>query len=151
MKKLMYWSMLLKSYAAMFFAGLIILYVVTGSAYAFISNGFEFSIPFVFVFQSAALSVVISVLWVVFFDDVIIKKMRYFMRLIVFSVTLIPVFSVCLWLFYAVFPGWTFLWVIIAGLLVVGLIIISLLFESYFKLLGRRYTASLKEFKTAMT
>jgi len=149
MKKMLLWSVPIKSFAAMFFTGIIILYMITGSAYSlFTDESLEYSISFMFAIQSMVLSVIISVLWNIFFSEAIIKKMRYFKRLIIFSFTLIPVFAVCLWVFYSVFADWTFLWLIIAGMLVVGLIIISLLFESYFKLIGRRYTEMLEVYKT---
>ena len=144
----MYWTILIKTYAAMFFTGLIILYMVTGSAYAFFTGElFDYSVPFMFIIQSLVLAVVTSLLWAVFFGEGVIKKMRYFMRLILFALTLIPVFAVCLWLFYAAFTEWTFLWLIIAGMLAVGLIIISLLFERYFKLIGKQYTDVLNHYK----
>jgi len=149
MKKLMYWSILLKSHAAMFLTGLIVLYMVVSTAQAFITGEtLDLAIPFTYVIQSMVLAVVISVMWVVFFDDNLIKKTRYFKRLIMFSLALIPVFALCLWLFYVVSSEWTFMWVVIAGLLVIGLIIISLLFELYFKLEGKRYTNVLMSYNS---
>jgi len=149
MKKLMYWSILLKSHAAMFLTGLIVLYMVVSTGHALITGeSLELAIPFAYVIQSMVLSVIISVLWVVFFEDNLIKKARYFVRLIMFSLSLIPIFAVCLWLFYVISSEWTFLWVAIAGLLIVGLIIISLLFEVYFKLEGKRYTNVLMRYNS---
>ena len=149
MKKMLYWLVPVKSFAAMIFAGFIILYVIAGSLYAFITGEpFEYSIPFIFAIQSMILSVIISVLWTVFFGDIIIKKMRYFMRLVIFSLTLLPVFGVCLLVFFAIPTDWAKLWLIVAGAMVIGLIVISLLFESYFKLIGRKYTEILKDYKS---
>jgi len=150
MKKMLYWLVPVKSFAAMIFAGFIILYIVTGSLYAFITGdgSFEYSIPFIFAIQGAILSVIISVLWTIFFGDLIIKKMRYFLRLVIFSLTLLPVFGVCLLIFINAPTNWAKLWMIVAGAMVVGLIVISLLFESYFKLIGRKYTEILKDYKS---
>jgi hypothetical protein len=51
-KKLVDFVMPLKMFASAIFAGIIILYMVSGVAYALITGeAFEFSVPFVFVFQ----------------------------------------------------------------------------------------------------
>ena len=148
MKKLLYWTVAIKSFAAMFFTGFIFLYMVLGTLYGIITGeSFEYSVSFTFIIQSIALSVIISLLWTAFFDNAIIKKMRYFLRLIIFSLTLLPAFGLCFFVFQAVSAEWTNLWLIIAGFMVVGLIIISLLFESYFKMIGRRYTDTLNDYK----
>jgi len=146
MKKLFYWAVPMKSLSAMIFAGLIILYIIAGTAYAFITNeSFEYAIPFIFVIQAAALSIIISVIATIIFSDILIKKKRYFYRLIIFSITLLPVFAICFLVFSVIY--WTNLWLIIGGLTVIGLIIIALLLEYYFKLRGRQYTEILKDYK----
>ena len=148
MKKLIYWAVPVKSLTAMIFAGFIILYMIVGFLYAFITGEpFEYAIPFMFAIQAAALSVIISVLYTLIFSDVIIKKTRYFLRLIIFAVTLLPVFGICLFAFYDASTEWTKLWLIIGGLIIIGMIIISVLFEIYFKLIGKHYTDILQEYK----
>ena len=147
MKKLFYYTVPVKSFTALIFAGFIILYMITGFLYAFITGeAFEYAIPFVFAIQAAALSVIISVLGFFIFGDIIIKKMRNYLRLIIFALILLPVFALCFWVFYII--GWTNLWFIIGGFMIIGLIIISVLFEIYFKLIGKRYTEMLNFYKT---
>jgi len=151
MKKIFYWSVPIKSFTAMIFAGFIILYMITGTFYSFItSEPFEFAIPFMFAIQSVILSIIISVLWIFIFSEIFIKTMRYFLRLIIFSLTLLPVFAVFLLVIFAVPADWTKLWLVITGLIFIGLIIISLLFECYFRLIGKRYTDILKDYKLNM-
>ena len=146
MKKLFYWAVPVKSFTAMIFAGFIILYMIVGFLYAIItSKAFEYVIPFMYAIQAAALSVIISVAWTLIFSDVIVKKMRYFKRLMIFTLSLIPVLAISFWIFNAV--GWNTLWLIIGGLIIVGLIIISILFETYLNMIGRQYTDVLKNYQ----
>lgn len=131
----------------MIFAGFIILYMITGTMYAFITGeAFEYVIPFMFAIQAAALSIAISVLYILIFSDLIIKKMRYFKRLIIFLLALLPVFAICL-VFIPMPSDRMNLWLIIGGAIVIFLIIISILFEAYFKLTGKRYTEILQDYK----
>jgi len=143
MKKMIYWTVPVKAFTVMVFAGFIILYMVTGTGYALITGeAFEYAIPFMFALQAAGLSIVISVLYALLFSDVLIKKMRYFKRLIIFSLSLIPVLALSFWIFNAV--GWNSLWLIIGGMIIIGLIIMSILFEVYLNMIGRQYTDVLK-------
>ena len=148
MKKLFYWSVPMKSFSAMVFAGFIILYMIVGTGYAFITGeAFEYAIPFLFAVQAAVLSIIIAVLWTVIVSDLVAKKMRYFKRIIIFSLILLPVFGASFLIFHVASAEWTPLWFIIGGLIIIGLIIISLLFEAYFKMIGRQYTNVLKDYK----
>jgi hypothetical protein len=149
MKKLFYWSVPIKSFAAMIFAGFIILYMIIVTIYAVITGeAFEYAIPFMFAIQAVAVSVVISILWTIIFSDIIIKKMRYFLRLIIFSAALLPVFALSFLVLFVSHADCIKLWLVILGAMILGLIIISLLFETYFKLIGKRYTEMLKDYKS---
>jgi len=151
MKKLLLWSVPFKSLSAMIFAGFIILYILTGSAYSFfISEAFEYSIPFAFAIQSAALSIVMSIMCALIFSDIFIKKMRYFQRVVIFVIALLPVLALSLLLFFSVPEELTILWLIIAGMILVGIIIVSFIFETYFKMVGKQYTEILRNYKSSM-
>ena len=142
MKKLLLWSVPIKSLAAMLFAGFIFLYMMVGGFNAFMTEEiFEFSIPFVFAVQSAVLSALIAMLYASTFSDVIIKKMRYFQRMVIFLLVLIPLLAVHVWLFYSV------VWMIIAVAIGVGILLGSLVLDRYFKLVGKKYTNALEAFK----
>jgi hypothetical protein len=61
--------------AAMIFAGFICLYMISGILYTIVTGmEFNYMIPFVFVLQGLGLSVFISILWELFYGNVIIKK-----------------------------------------------------------------------------
>jgi len=151
MKKMFAWLVPVKSLSAMLFAGFIVLYMAAGTLSALITGGgFEYAIPFAYALESAALSVVISVLWALMFSEIFIRKMRFYLRLIIFALSLLPVFAVCLLIFSVIPAGWSELWPFIAGAYVLGLVIISLLFECYFRVAGRRYTEMLNDYKAVI-
>lgn len=145
MKKLLLWSVPVKSLAAMLFAGFIFLYMMVGGFHAFMTEEiFEFSIPFAFTVQSAMLSALIAMLYASIFSEVIIKKMRYFRRMVIFLLVLTPLLAVHVWLFYSI------IWMIIAVAIGVGILVGSLVLDKYFKLVGKKYTNALEAFKTSV-
>ena len=149
MKKLLNFVLPLKSFAAMIFSGFICAYMVTGTLYSIIlKDPFNYTIPFVFVLQGLVLSIVISSLWVIILGDTIIKKMRYLPRLIIFSISLMVVLVLCLLTFFAIPTDWAKLWLIVAGLVVMGIIALSILFELYYRITGKRYTEMLREYQS---
>ena len=149
MKKLMSVVMPVKSFAALIFAGLICLYMVTGVFCDMVLHQtFNYTIPFVFILQGLLLSVLISILWGLFFGDRFIKKWRYLPRLIVFALTLIILLAACLLTFFAVPTDWAKLWLFVAGCAVTGIIILSMLAELYLRATGKRYTEALKEYQS---
>lgn len=148
MKKFMDFVVVVKAFAAMLFAGLMILYMVSGVLYTHISGGaFEYSIPFIFVLQGLGLSMAISVLWGVFISDVLIKKWRFVKRFIVFKASLMPLVAICFFTFLAIPTEWTIPW-LISVLAVSGFVVIlAILSEIYFKKTGENYTEALKQYK----
>jgi hypothetical protein len=79
MKKIMAFVLPIKAMAAMIFAGFICLYMISGILYAVVTGvEFNYMIPFAFVFQGLGLSVLISILWELFFGNTVIKKWRFF-------------------------------------------------------------------------
>lgn len=151
MKKLLRLVIPVKSFAALIFTGLICLYIVTGSLCAIILHEpFDYSIPFIFVLQGLILAIVISVLWAVLLGDGVVKKIRYFPRLIIFSISLMALLAICLLVFFAIPTNWAKLWLIVAGCVCAGIVMLSILAEWYFKATGRRYTEILNEYKSNM-
>jgi len=145
MKKLLLWSVPVKSLAAMLFAGFIFLYMMVGSFHSFMTEEvFEFAIPFAFAVQSAVLSALIAMLYASIFSEIAIKKMRYFQRMVIFLLLLIPLLAVHVWLFYSV------IWIIVAVAIGVGILVGSLVLDRYFKLVGKRYTNALEVFKASV-
>jgi len=148
MKKLVDFSMAVKSFAAMIFAGFMCLYMVAGFLYVIITeNPFEYSIPFAFAIQGAILSMLISCLWGVFFSGVIIKKWRYFARMIMFSFSIMILLAVCFLTVSAIPAEWTNLWLIAVGGVGAFVVILAVISEIYFKATGERYTKILQSYK----
>ena len=148
-RRLMEIFMPLKMFASAIFAGLMILYMVSGVGFAFFTGeeGFNYSIPFAFVLQGLLLSALISLLWGVLFSDVFIKKWRRFPRLIVFSFSLTALLVVCVMTFIAIPTDWANLWLITCGCIGFGLIVFAFVNEVRFKATGRRYTEVLNKYK----
>jgi phosphatidylserine synthase len=141
----------LKAFAAGIFSGLMILYMITGFVFAgFTGEAFNYSIPFIFVFQGLILSILISILWGLFFSNVIIKKWRFFLRHIMFELSLLSLLAICFFTFLAIPTEWSKLWLIVAGILAFGVIILSSLSEMYFKKTGKHYTEMLKAYKATI-
>jgi hypothetical protein len=149
MQKLIDFVMPLKMFASAIFAGIIILYMVSGFAYALITGAdFEFSVPFVFIMQGLLLAALISLLWGIFMNEAVIKNWRYFQRLIVFSISLMALLAACILTFIAIPTEWSWFWLIINGIIGLGLIKFSIISEIRFKATGRRYTEILKNFQS---
>jgi len=148
MKKLIDFVMPLKMFASAIFSGFMILYMVSGVAYTHaIGEDFTYAVPFVFVLQGLLLAALISLLWGIFFSDVIIKKWRCFSRLIIFSVSLMVLMAVCVITFVAIPTDWANLWLITNSIIGLGLIIFAIINEVRLKATGRRYTEILNNYK----
>jgi len=148
MKKLMEFVMPLKAFSAMIFAGLVILYMVSSVLYThFTGIEYGYSIPFVFILQGIGLSVLISLLWGLYFSNVIIKKWRFFLRHIMFEISLLALLAICFFTFFAIPTELANIWLIASGIVALFVIMLSSLSEMYFKKTGKRYTEILKNYK----
>jgi len=150
MKKLMDIVMPIKMIAGGILVGLIGFYMVVGTIYAQISGAeFEYSVSFAFIIQSAVLAVVISLLWQIFLGEVVIKKWRFFKRAIVFNLSLLVVIVLCFFASFALpIPGeLSYLWLIGACCITVGIAIIAALNEIYYRRTGKHYTEMLQVFQ----
>ena len=148
-KKLINFVMPLKMFASAIFTGFMILYMVSGVGYAFFNSetGFSYSVPFVFVLQGLLLSALISLLWGLLFSDVLIKKSRTSTRLIIFSILLMILLSICVLTFIAIPTDWASLWLITNGCISLGIIVFAIVNEARFKATGRKYTEVLNRYK----
>ena len=148
-KRLVNFVMPLKMFASAIFTGFMILYMVSGVGYAYFTGkaDFNYSVPFVFVLQGLLLSALISLLWGLLFSDVLIKKSRTSARLIIFSVLLMVLLSICVLTFMAIPTDWANLWLITNGCIGLGVILFAIINEVRFKATGRRYTEVLNRYK----
>jgi phosphatidylserine synthase len=148
MKKIMAFVLPIKAMAAMIFAGLMCLYMLSGILYAGVTGvEFNYMIPFIFVLQGLGLSVLIAILWELFFSNTVIKKWRFFLRHVMFEISLLALLAVCFLTFSAIPTDWAKLWLIAAGSVAVGIIAISGIGEMYYKKTGKRYTEILRNYK----
>jgi len=148
MNKLIRFSVPFKAFGAMIFSGLIILYMVSVFIYNIVTgNELEYSIPFILVLQGIGLSVLISLLWSLFFSNVIIKKWRFFIRHILFELSMLVLIAVSVLTFLAIPMDITKLWLIAIGAVFVFVIILFGLCEMYYKKTGKRYTEILKAYQ----
>jgi len=148
MKKIIEIVMPFKSFTAMVFSGFMILYMIGAIIYSVITGHvFDYSIPFAFVLQSIGLSVIISILWGVFFSKTIIKKWRFFLRHIVFELSLFSMLGLYFLTFFNVSSEETKLWFFVAVIVAFFIILLTSICEMYFRKTGKDYTEMLKIYK----
>ena len=148
MKKLVEFVMPIKIFAAMIFFGLIVLYVISGIINAVIlGEAIEYAIPFVFVFQSMGLSIVISLLWALFFNNVVIKKWRFLHRYILFAMSILILLVACFFTFLAAPTEWAKAWFFVTMVVFIGTTIFFSLNELYYKKTGEQYMEILNTYK----
>ena len=132
----------------MVFSGLIILYMASVFIYINVTGEeIDYNIPFALVLQGIGLSVLISLLWNLFFSNVIIKKWRYFIRHILFELSMLVLVSISILTFLAIPMDTTKLWLIAVGAVSLFIIILFGLCEMYYKKTGKRYTEILKAYQ----
>jgi len=151
MKKLVEFVMPIKIFGAMIFFGLVGLYMAGGVLHIIITGErIAYTVPFVYLLQSAGLSIVFATLWALFFDENIIKKWRFFPRYILFALSIITLLAVSFFTFLAVPVQWA------SSLLFVFLAVFSVttiflsLNELYFKKTGERYVEMLNTYKKSL-
>ena len=151
MERLIDFSLPLKSFAAMIFAGFMCLYMAAGFLYAAITgNPFEYAIPFAFVIQGAVLSLLISCLWGLFLSEAVIQKRRYFSRIVMFALSLAALLSAYSLAFLAMPAKWADLWLISTGGVGAFVVVLAVISEMYFRATGKRYTKILESYKATM-
>ena len=148
MNKRVSFAFRIKTMAAFVFSGLILTYIISEFLYSSINHmPFTDNMPFIFILRDLLLAILIAVFWQIFLTDNIIKKIRYYLRIILFVCTL----SILLFGFFAIFyvapMDYAKLWLIIAGLFIILIAIISIACELYFRKTGKQYTEILEEYK----
>ena len=149
-KKIMDFAMPMKMLGSMIFAGLIISYMISGVIYAYISGeAFTYAVPFAFILHGLLLAAFTSVFWGLLFSGIIVKKWRFFQRMIVFALSLMALLSVSLLTFVAIPTQWAALWLTVNACIGTGLVAFSVVSEIRFKTTGKRYTEVLNIYKAS--
>ena len=101
----------------------------------------------VMVFELLGLSVGATLLQFVCFSGKVIKKMRYSVRMLVFSIPMFGVAGLCAVLFrwFPIQDPWA--WISFAAFYLLGFIGITLGFEIYYWATGRKYNGLLGQYK----
>jgi len=151
MRRLTEFVMPIKVFAAMIFFGLIGLYVMSGILYRIITGeAIVYAVPFLFIFQSAGVSVVIALIWGAFFHGSAIRKSRFFLRYLLFTLLMFTAFVVCFFTFLAVPVEWTWLWFGSTAIIFTGTTVFLSLNELYYKKTGERYVEILNTYKRSL-
>jgi len=139
-----------KTLAAMVFAGFICAYVAAGFVYSLVfpSAAFNFTMPFIFVLEGVALSVVVAVLWQLLLSDDAPIKIRFIQRLIIFVLLLMVALAACLLMFFPFHTYWTKLWLIVIFCVAIGVVVLAVIGEVYLRITGKRYTELLKKYQS---
>lgn len=131
----------IKSFAAMIFAGLLIVYTVFGGFF-----GLSY-VPFSLVWQALFVSAVASVLHFLAFSDAGLKKASYAGRLIFFGLTLLIILSgfACLFNWFDIEKIMN--WLAFTAVYTFFFGIVTLVFKLYTKVTAKKYTEILDAYK----
>lgn len=143
MKKFLDGVMQWKTYACFMFTGSVIIYMILalcmGDSLVSLSTLFSLLI----------VSAVGTLIQFVAFSEVVIKKMRYSLRMIVFCVPFLAMLIICA-LCYGWFPvNYAYSWIVFVGIFLVVLGGMTLGFEIYFRITGKKYDGFLGQYKKA--
>ena len=149
MKKLIVLSTLIKAFAAMLFAGFVVLYMVGGVLYAyFVDSAFDYTISFIHLLLSIGFSTLLALFWGICFSDVVIKKWRFFFRYLLFDFLALLLLATSFIVSSRVAIEWSILWLFVACVITLFSIVLALLREWYFRKTGEHYTELLKLYQS---
>ncbi|MDL2300421.1 hypothetical protein LJC01_02110 [Clostridiaceae bacterium OttesenSCG-928-D20] len=140
MKKFMEGVMEWKTAASLFFTGSLILCTII-----FYVMGKE-ALPIELIVSILIVSTVGTFIQFLAFSDYIIKKMRYTLRIIVFAVPFFALLAANAYFFYW-FPMDSINWLVFIGVYLIVLVGMSLGFEIYYRVSGKRYEGLLGQYR----
>jgi len=139
MKKLFEVSVAIKSVAAMVLAGQIFLFVIIGSFFGLSSMDFSF------IWQAIAIAAITAIIQYIAFTEDVIKKMRYSLRLVVFSIPLYAILAAFAVIFRW-FPANIYTWLTFTLIFLVIFGAMNAAFEIYTKVTGKKLNESLNAY-----
>ena len=139
MKKLFEVSVAIKSVAAMVLAGQLFLFVIIGSFFGLSSMDFSF------IWQAIAIAAITAILQYVAFTEDVIKKMRYPLRLLVFSIPLYAILAAFAVIFRW-FPANIYAWLTFTLIFLVIFGVMNAAFEIYTRVTGKKLNESLNAY-----
>lgn len=96
--------------------------------------------------QLVALSVIASILQTIAFSELVFRKLRYSIRMLLFCLPFLAALSVFAWKFQWFPTGELISWAIFLGIFLFILVAMTLGFELAFRLMGKRYDGLLGEY-----
>ena len=149
MKKIIELTTPIKAFAAMLFAGFVILYMVGGVLYAnFLDTSYDYTISFVLILLSIGFSTLLSLLWGICFSDVVIKKWRFIYRYLLFGFSALVLLGLSFVVSSLMSIERPMLWLIVALVIGIFAIVLAFLREWYFRKTGEHYTELLKLYQS---
>lgn len=133
----------IKSCAAYVFIAQLMAYVIGLSL-----TGHATAVPFAFIWQIFALSLITALLQYAYFDESVIRKMRYSIRMALFAASLFATLAV-----FAVFGRWfpvdrAIPWLLFTLIFFLVLAIVTAACEVHYRITGKRYTNRLEAFRS---
>ncbi len=129
-----------KSYACLMFTGSAIIY---GAVALFLGQD---SIPLTALASLLILSILGTMLQFLIFSDRFIKKMRYTLRVLIFTPLMFIVLAANAW-FFGWFPQDGGRWLTFAAIFVAVLAVMTIGFEIYYSVTGRKYDGLLGQYR----
>ena len=136
-KHLMEW----KTGACLSYTAAVLIYAVVSLLFG------EKNVSITVLFELLALCLAGSLLQYVTFTDAVIKKMRYSLRIIVFTLPFFALMTLCAVVFDWFPKGEPFAWVMFFIIFVLVLALCTAGFEIYYRATGRRYDGLLGEYR----
>lgn len=140
MKRFIEVTLALKNMAGLCFTGTILIYMVVGWFFGLRA------VTFSLLWQFLAIAIICGVLQFVFFSGNVVKTMRYSLRVLCFGAPLYLCVSV-LAMVFRWFPMRPMSWLVFTGIFLAILVVLAVVFELYFKLVGRQYNQILQDYK----
>jgi len=139
MKKLFEVSVAIKSVAAMVLAGQIFLFVIIGSFFGLSSMDFSF------IWQAIAIAAITAIIQYIAFTEDVIKKMRYSLRLVVFSIPLYAILATFVVIFRW-FPANIYTWLTFTLIFLLIFGAMNAAFEIYTRVTGKKLNECLNAY-----
>ncbi len=141
MKKWFRHSMEWKAGASLSYTAAVLIYAVVSLLLG------EKNVSITVLFELLALCLAGSLLQYVAFTDAVIKKMRYSLRMVVFTLPFLALMTLCAVIFDWFPKGEPFAWVTFFVIFVLALAGFTAGFEIYYRASGRRYDGLLGEYR----
>lgn len=141
MKKFLEWVMEWKILTCFSFTGFSLMYIICALAMG------ERTVEIKSLLSILLIACVGCLFQFVCFSDNVIKRMRYSARLLLFAAVFLPTVIGAALLFQWFPPQSGLSWILFISIFVIGFVVITLGFEIYFRMTGKKYDGLLGQYK----